>query len=185
PDDQRAGHGTGREDALLVENTVIREFVLEAQRRDLAVVDEGGGVIELAVLTPGRTDDSGRAGSHLARELLDRRLAVGGEGRFQHQVFGRIAGDEQFGRNDEVGAHRGRFVARLLELGKVARDVAHGRVELRQRDDQPVGHDEARPRLSSRNSRPSFTIGLSSYATMSAVAYVSVQFSGRWEPVPT
>ena len=55
------GAGPGGEDALLVEDAVIGQLVLEAQRRDLAAIGEHRGVVELAVLAPGRAEDASPA----------------------------------------------------------------------------------------------------------------------------
>ena len=75
----------------------------------------------------------------LARQRLDRGAAGRLERRLEHQVFRRIAGDEQLGKRHEIGAQRGRLVARAAHLVGIAGDVADGRIELRQRDIQAVG----------------------------------------------
>ena len=79
--------------ALLVEHAVVRQIGLEAERRDPAAIEQRAGIVELAVLDPGRADQHGRAAvGGLARQLLDRRAAGRLERRLQHQVFRRIAG---------------------------------------------------------------------------------------------
>ncbi len=140
PDPDAAdGHGacggTAREQALFIEDAIIRQVGLEADGRDPALVEQGAGIVELAVLDPGTADQHGRtAVGGVSRQFLDRGTARRLKRRLQHQVFRRIAGDEQFGQHHEIGAVGPRLRARGAGLGGVARDIAHGRVQLRQRD---------------------------------------------------
>ena len=50
----RPRQGTGRKDAFLVEDAVIRQIHLETERGDAAAVEKRHGVVELAVLQPRR-----------------------------------------------------------------------------------------------------------------------------------
>ena len=85
--------GTAREQALLVEHAVIRQVRLEAKRCDAALIEQRAGVIELAVLDPGRADQHRRAAARgLARQFFDRGAAGGLERGLQHQIFRRVAG---------------------------------------------------------------------------------------------
>ena len=71
-------------------------------------VEQRDGVVELAVLDPGQADQHRRAAvGGLARERLAGGAAGLLERRLQHQVLGRIAGEEQFRRQHEVGAEAG------------------------------------------------------------------------------
>ena len=73
---------------------------------------------------------------------------VGGEGRLQHQVLGLVAGQEQFGQRDEIGAGRHAVAMRGARLGAVAGEIAEGRVELRHGQPKSAGHScLLRPRL--------------------------------------
>ena len=74
-----------------------------------------------------------------AASVLDHGTRGGGERRLAHQVLGRIAGDEQLGEDDEIGALGGRLGARLAQLGGVAGEIADDRIELGQGDLQPIG----------------------------------------------
>ena len=145
PDPDAAdGDGTGgrtaREQPLFVEHAVIRQVGLVADRRDAPAVEQRAGVIELAVLDPGAADQHGRAAvGGLPRQLLDGRAAGRLKGRFQHQIFRRIAGNEQFGQHHEIGAVGAALRARGAGLGGVAGDVAHRRVQLGQRDRKLIG----------------------------------------------
>ena len=109
-------------------------------RRDPAAVQQRAGVVELAVLDPGRADQHRRtAVGGLARQLFDRGAAGRLKCRLQHQVFRRIAGNEQFGQHHQIGAVGPRLRAGGARLGGVARDVADRRVQLGQRNRELVG----------------------------------------------
>ena len=135
-----AGRLSGHEHPLLVEHAVVRQVDLVADRSDPPAIEQGAGVVELAVLDPwGADQHRGSAVGRLARQRFDGRAAGRLERGFQHQVFRRIAADEQLGKDDQVGAVGGRAGARLARLRSVAFDVAHGRVELGERDGEAVG----------------------------------------------
>ena len=90
--DRPRGRAAG-EQALLVEHAVVRQVRLEAQRCDAALIEQRAGIIELAVLDPGRADQHrGAATRGLARQFLDRGAAGRLEGGLEHQIFRRIAG---------------------------------------------------------------------------------------------
>ena len=140
----RARGGPAREQALFVEHAVVRQIRLVAKRCDAPAIEQRAGVVELALLDPGRADQHGRSAiGGLARQRLDRFAAGGLERRLQHEIFRRIAGDEQFGQQQEVGAVGFRRLTRSPGLGGIAGDVAHGRVELGQRDPEfgGLGHE--------------------------------------------
>ena len=110
------GDGPGNENALLVEHAVIGQVDLEPHRFDPAAVEERDGVVQLAVLDPGQADQHRRAAVRgLARERLAGRPAGLLEGRFQHQVLGRIAGEKEFRRHDEVRPEPSGLGARLSQ----------------------------------------------------------------------
>ena len=69
-DHHRPGQRTRREHALLVEDAVVRQIDLEAQRRNLAGVEQRIGVVEAAVLGPGPDEHRRPAVAGLARERL-------------------------------------------------------------------------------------------------------------------
>ena len=130
----RPGQRPGRENALLVEDAVIRQVDLEAHR-DRAAVEQRIGVVELALLPPGQPDEhAGPAIGRLAGEALERGAAGILEGRLQHEVLGRIAGEEQLGEHHDVGAEPGRLRAGLASLLLVAGHVADDGVELSESD---------------------------------------------------
>ena len=104
-DGQRARRRSAREQALFVEHTVVRQVRLEAQLGDAAVVEQRAGIIEFSVFDPGRADQHGRtAAGGLARQFFHRLAASGLEGGLEHEVFRRIATDEEFRQHDKIGA---------------------------------------------------------------------------------
>ena len=77
--------------------------------------------------------DDGGAVAGVSSEPLERRPVVGHESGFEHEVFRRISGDRQLGEGDEIATVGVGPVVRFDQLGDVAIEVAHGRVELGQR----------------------------------------------------
>ena len=118
-----------------IEGAIVRQFVLEPDRRDLPLVQQGHAVVQVTVDHEDRADQHGRAAVcrglgqrfKLSRCPLD-------QGRFQHQVFRRIADQLHFGENDQVRACRPRPFARGQHGGGIAGDIADGLVQLGKRD---------------------------------------------------
>ncbi len=139
-DRHRTRGGTAREQAFFVEHAVIRQIRLEA-KRDAALIEQRAGIIELAVFDPGRADQHrGPTARGLARQFLDGGAAGGLERGLQHQVFRRVAADEQFRQHQQIGAVGLGLVTRGARLGGIAGDIADRRVQLRQRDLEGFGH---------------------------------------------
>ena len=72
-------------------------------------------------------------------KLLDRLAAGVLEGRLQDQVLRRIAGDEQLGQHEEIGAAGRGLGPRRARLLQVAVDVADDRIELGDGDPDGIG----------------------------------------------
>ncbi len=135
------GARPGGEDALLVEHAVIGQLVLEAQARDLAFGQQQRGVVELAVLAPGRAQQHRRAAaSWPSANSCTAPWQAATKAGFKHQILGRIARDEQLRGHHQIGALAFRFLQGALELGEIARDVAHDRVELGDGNGERIGH---------------------------------------------
>ncbi len=90
----RPGERARLEDAKLVENAVVRQLHLVANRRDLAAIEEKRAVVEARVIDPWRADDNARPRTRLLCERLRRRAARRLHRRLQGQVFGRVAEQE-------------------------------------------------------------------------------------------
>ena len=154
----RPGHRAGGKDALLVEHAVIRQVDLETDGVDAAAGEQRIGIIELAVLHPGRAHEhGGSAVGGVARQGLDRSPAGGLERRLEHQILRRITGDKELGERDDVGAVPRGFRPRLAGAFEIAGDVADDRVKLRHGDGQTVGgtlvHDTNRERMTHERRR--------------------------------
>ena len=125
----RTGQRPDLEDAEFVEDAVVGELDLVAERLHLAVVEKRHGIVDLAVLRPRRADDDARSAvGRILGEGLDRRAAGVLEGRLEHEVLGRVAGDEQLGEDKQVGAVGRGLGPRGPRLLQVALDVADDRV---------------------------------------------------------
>jgi hypothetical protein len=131
-DDDRPGQCAWHEHALFVEYTVVGQVDLVCEQRI--------GVIELAVFEPRRADEhGGSAVRRLARERLDCGTAGRLERRLEHQILRRVAGDEEFGKRDNVGAVIRRLCARTTGAFQVAGDIADNRIELRDGNGEAIG----------------------------------------------
>ena len=133
-----AGHGAGVEDALLVEHAVVRQVGLVTDGADLAAFEQGDGVVAAGFLLPRNAHEDARAGRGLDSELF-RRLAAGlHEAALQHEVLGRVAGQEELREHDEVRPLPRRVRPAAAGEREVARDVADGGVRLGDRDAEGV-----------------------------------------------
>ena len=139
-DRHRSGHLAHVEDALLVELAVIGQIHLVAAGNQLAAIEHGGRVEALAVLRARIADDHRRAAVGCVRRQRFHSLQAGfQEGRLQHQILRRIAGDEQLGEQHQIRAVARSVGPGLARPGEIAGNVAHRRVELRDGDADGVG----------------------------------------------
>ena len=129
----RVGHRPRREHPLFVEDPVVRQIELEPPCRR-AFVDDDGGVVDASVFAPRRGGDERRRVVALAHETIDRGVARIDDRWPQHEIFGRISDERELGQHDEIGAARGRSIARAPDAREVAVDVAYGEIELCERD---------------------------------------------------
>ena len=122
--------------ALLVEDAVVGQVHLAVDGRDLAVGEHRRGVVDVlgALGKADQRHDPARARG----QLVKRRGRLLEEGRLQQQVLGWVAAQRQLGEDDQRGARVASRRGLLGDLRGVAVDVAHGRVDLRQRDPQQV-----------------------------------------------
>ena len=135
---------SGREDALLVEDAVIGQVVLEAQVR-AAVRDEGGGVVDVAVGRPRQRDDeAGKTGDALAFQFPEDGGRSFDERRPEDKVLRRVTDEHQFREDNEVGAERGGVVARAADQRGIARQIPYRWVGLRECDGERHGTGHCR-----------------------------------------
>ena len=109
--------------------------------RDGAALEQRHRIVDAPALGIGRRQENAwPALAGLPRQRLDHLAAGLHEGRLEHQILGRVAGDIELGKEDEVGAAGRGIVARRPRRGEIGLHGAHGRIELRERDGQTVGH---------------------------------------------
>ena len=138
--DDRPRRPPGGKDALFIEDAVIRQIDLEADGFDPALVEQRIGIVAKAVLGPGQADEGGRAAiGGRPRNLFESGAAGFLEGRFQDEILGRIAGEEQFREDDEIGAHRRRLGAGAQDGRRIGGNIADGAADLGESDDEAVG----------------------------------------------
>ena len=123
---QRTRHRPDRENALFVEDAVVRQIRLEGDGLDAAAVEQRDGVVDFTLVAPDRADqDGGAFGAGcgkpfqpFARRVLKRRL--------QDQIFRRIAVEEQLGEHDTSAPAPWREHGRRLPFGVAARSPTTG-----------------------------------------------------------
>jgi hypothetical protein len=143
----RLGKRTGLEQAHFVEGAVVGQFVLEARRLDLALVEQGDPVEQRAVLDEDRADQHRRAaiGRRPGQQFQLSRGAFD-QGRLEDQVLGRIADQVELREHHQVRSPAS-FFRRALARGEhcrgIAGKVAHGVVGLGKGDLERIGHGTA------------------------------------------
>ena len=122
----------GGEIALLVEHRVVRQVVLAVGALDPAVVQQRGGVEALTLALQRVADDHAqlRILEQLAREPLERRVGRCVECPAQQQVFGRISGERQLGRQQHVRALGHRAAGQFEHPSRIAVEITDGTVHL-------------------------------------------------------
>ena len=136
---------------VLVEDAVVGQVVLEVGRHHRAPVQDGQRVARAAArrrlgADPGRAvgvevpDDDRRVAEavlhQVGRELRERRPGGGHKGLPEDQILDRVAGQHHLGERDQVRAGLRRFPGPAAHEGRVAGQVADGRVHLSQSDAQ-------------------------------------------------
>ena len=104
-------------------------FGIETQK--LAVLDECGRIEEVIVVGDGQAQGYGETGG-CRQQIAQGRAGCGNEIGLEQQVLGWIAGDDQLGEENEVGALLAGFLQPVADFLCVALDIAHGNVDLGQ-----------------------------------------------------
>jgi hypothetical protein len=127
----------GLEVAVLVEDVVGRQERLHHAMRDLAALDDGGGVVERAAGARGVAVDVAGDERDVAdrfRKRVEALESARDEVVAQKQIAGRVAAEEQLGSQHQLGALAHRIFVGGLELGAVRVVRADGGVELKEGD---------------------------------------------------
>jgi hypothetical protein len=126
--------------AFLVELAVVRQIDLVSRGNHLAAVQHRDRIVAALLILARKADHHARPAIRgIGGKLLHRRAARLQEGRLQHQILRRIAGNEKLGEEQQIGALGCGFGARVPGLGKIAGDVADSRIELRNGNAEGVG----------------------------------------------
>ena len=150
-DEQRAVDRRGLEVALLVEHGIVRQQVFPVHPEDAAVRGDRRGVVQVAVGF-GKADDRGHP-SGARRELLERLLGLGHEGRPEEEILGRVAGDRQLGKGNEVAIEGVGTLVGIQQARRVALEVPDDEVELGCGDTESCHHQRIRPNPARRPRR--------------------------------
>ena len=109
---------TSLEHALFVELAIVRQVHLVALAEHLAAVGEEDRIVGAALALQRRADDDGRpAIGGVLGQFIGGAFASRQERRLQHQILRRIAGNEQFGEQDEIRPLAGGVRSRRARLG--------------------------------------------------------------------
>src|SRR5439155_14845714 len=94
----------------------------------------GRRVVEIAVEV--READDGRDSVRRRRDLGERLLVRANERWFEQEVLGRIAGDDQLGERDDIGADVARTLDAVADDAGVPVDIPDRGIDLRKREAQ-------------------------------------------------
>jgi len=118
--------------ALLVKLAIVGQIDLEPFGNDLAAIQNRDRVVQTAFTAKRRADnDAWSAVGSVARQRTNSLFTRSKKRWFQNQIFRRIAGDEQFCKQNEIGLHPGRLSACRACLGQISGDIAHDGIKLR------------------------------------------------------
>ena len=102
-------------------------------------VKDAGGVVQTALFAFHMPQHQ-RHIVALRLNLRQRRLVADVKIRLFQPVFGRIARERQFRRHQHLRPHRPRFGQRIAQAAQIARNIAHRKIALHQRDFQTILH---------------------------------------------
>ncbi|CAI8195724.1 MAG: Uncharacterised protein [SAR116 cluster bacterium] len=135
PDHDRPRHLSGGKIPAIVKDAVGWQPNLVAAGLDLAVIQHKHAVIDLAVTGAGSANNNRRAAiSRQGGKLVQPGRNFSHEITPQHQIIALIAGQIHFWRNDDLRPACLRLRARFNQPRNIGGDVAHMRVQLRQRN---------------------------------------------------
>ena len=126
------------ESAVLVEDAVVRQQPLSIGLPDFAAGDHrdgvGGDGPAHRTADGFRVSDNGDDPVDLGCQLVENACVRRDEVRSQVQVFGRVAGQREFGEDHELGPRLSRLCDPVGDQRRVAVEVSDRRVDLGQRD---------------------------------------------------
>ena len=130
----QAGAAAGTEITLLVEDLVVGQLLLVISRDPPALVNDRQGV-EHSFIGGLRKSDRYRAFDAGLGNLRERPVDPLRKTRAQEQILGRIPGQAQFGKHDEIGIEFGsRLPGAFHDPPGIAVDIADEQIQLRHHD---------------------------------------------------
>ena len=123
----------GSEIAHLVEDVIGGQQHLRLDELDASLAQQSGGVHHLfAGISIGRSDRPADYGNALGLggNPLDGRAITRNKRRPLDQIARRVPGDSELREHNQTGACASRLERKLNNLGGVAREIAHGGVDL-------------------------------------------------------
>src|SRR4030042_837191 len=123
--------------AVFIEDAVVGQEHLVVGADMLAVVDNGGGIVNILVGID-KADDQGdsRRGCH---HLFQRPQVFRDKLRFEKQVFGRVAADGKLGEGENIHARRFSFLNYRDDLTLIAGKITDRSVNLSNTDAESAG----------------------------------------------
>jgi len=119
----------------------IGQFMLEPDRGHLALIQQRHPIIQRAIGHKHTAHQHRRAAlRRRLRHRLQFRRRPRHKAGLEHQIFGRIADQLQFGEHDQIGPRLLGAIPRGEHPGSIAGQIAHGLVQLGERDLERIGH---------------------------------------------
>ena len=129
---------TSVENALFVEDAIVRQKHFAVDADDLAFMKNNGGVIAAGAVGERRADHGKNLSRQFVRQPLDLFVAVLNELRAQNEIFRRIAAERQFRKNNQLRAVSGRAFGGGDDAVRIFLERPDGRVHLNERCLQSV-----------------------------------------------
>ena len=117
--------------AFFVEHAVVRQEVLAIGVHEPTARNHRSGVVDIRAVGVHEADDDYQV-LRRSDDFVERLEVVADEVGLEQQVFGRVTGECEFGKRDEVGGYRARATDVIDYQIGVAHKIADRRIDLSQ-----------------------------------------------------